>query len=278
MQKKVAKTFISMLPQKAVSKAVGKFTRSKKSKFLIKPYSKLYKINTQEMEKELTDYSSMTSFFTRKLKDTARPIDYHAASVLSPVDGTISAFGPIHKRSLIQSKGILYTVDKLIGDPALAKRYENGSFLTIYLSPSDYHRIHMPYNGQLQRCTYIPGRLFPVNAIGVEEVKGLFTKNERFISHFSSELGDFALVKVGAFIVGSVKVSYDHHISYKKPKLTHEQFDTSILFKKGEEIGLFEFGSTVILLFEHQYPFTSDIQVGNKITMGTKIMDVPEHH
>lgn len=271
MKNIIAKMIFGFLPQKLISKMIGSFARSKMSKFLIKPYSAIYKINLDEIEKPIDEYFSMTEFFTRKLKSGTRNIEKGERFILSPVDGTVSQFGEINNGSIIQAKGIDYTVNELIGDPVQSKRFSNGSFLTIYLSPSDYHRIHMPINGVLSGYSYIPGKLFPVNSIGVEGVDGLFTKNERLITFFDTEIKGISVVKVGAFIVGSVKVSYEHNIPYSSGKCYHERIENGPLFKKGDDLGLFEFGSTVILLFEEKLNFSNDIAIGCKIKMGSLI-------
>lgn len=270
MKNKTLKSLITIIPHKVISKAAGKFTNSRPSKILIKPYSKLYKINLNEIEKPINEYKNMTEFFTRKLSEGARNFNLQSNIVSSPVDGTVSEFGNINEGSLIQAKGINYTVENLIGDKKLASKYKNGSFITIYLSPKDYHRIHIPLDSKLMSYSYIRGRLFPVNSIGVKEVKGLFTKNERLISNFQYDNSHYSLVKVGAFIVGSVKVNYENNINYKE-KIFIEDIKEDIKFSKGDEIGKFEFGSTIILLFENKIDFSDNIKSGSKINLGEDI-------
>lgn len=177
MINQIAKQIIEILPQNAISRGVGVLGRSSISRYIIKPYSKIYKINLDEMEQSLDSYPNFTSFFTRKLKAEAREVVADPYTLSSPVDGKVAEYGDIKEGTLIQAKGIDYRVEQLIGcTKEEAERFDGGTFLTIYLSPSDYHRIHMPLSGAVTKATYLPGRLFPVNRIGVEHVSGLFTK------------------------------------------------------------------------------------------------------
>lgn len=262
------KTILTLLPQNAISRLVGQAGRSRASRRFIKPYISFFRINTEEIERPLADYPHLTAFFTRKLKQGARPISTHPDAVISPVDGKVAQVGAIHQGTLIQAKHINYTVEQLLGcSQEKAKRFEGGTFLTIYLSPRDYHRIHMPIDGELTHLTYVPGRLFPVNSIGVHHVQGLFTKNERIITYANTPAGEMALIKVGAFIVGSVKVGYgEHTTNVKGGRMYSRDLPDKPLYQKGEEVGLFEFGSTVILLFEKDR-----IVLDKKIVEGTDV-------
>ncbi|MDM5197162.1 archaetidylserine decarboxylase [Fictibacillus enclensis] len=255
----VLKHVIRLLPQNAISRTAGKWGHSSFSRHIIKPYSALYKIDKEEIEKPLEEYPTFTAFFTRKLKEDARPISSGIDTLVSPVDGKVAQFGTITEGALIQAKGINYTVEQLLGCTSeISDKYEGGTFLTIYLSPSDYHRIHMPLPGKLTKATYLPGRLFPVNRIGVEHVQGLFTKNERLITYADTPAGEMVLVKVGAFVVGSVRVPYGEHSTNVKNGRAYSTELPDVPFEKGEEVGLFEFGSTVVLLFEKDHIFLSD--------------------
>ncbi|MDM5336275.1 archaetidylserine decarboxylase [Fictibacillus enclensis] len=255
----VLKHVIRLLPQNAISRTAGKWGHSSFSRHIIKPYSALYKIDKEEIEKPLEEYPTFTAFFTRKLKEDARPISSGIDTLVSPVDGKVAQFGTITEGALIQAKGINYTVEQLLGCTSeISDKYEGGTFLTIYLSPSDYHRIHMPLPGKLTKATYLPGRLFPVNRIGVEHVQGLFTKNERLITYADTPAGEMALVKVGAFVVGSVRVPYGEHSTNVKNGRAYSTELPDVPFEKGEEVGLFEFGSTVVLLFEKDHILLSD--------------------
>lgn len=271
---KAAKMVLASLPQNHISRLAGKFARSKFSKKIVKRYAEHFKINVSEAEKNLEEYEHLTDFFIRKLKKGMRIIDSSSDSIVSPVDGTISEFGLIHNDTLIQAKGIDYTTTQLLGNSKMAERFRDGTFITIYLSPSDYHRIHVPLAGKGVSYTYIPGRLFPVNQIGVNNVKGLFARNERLISYLETDAGLVAMVKVGAFIVGSVKVNY-HEEATTNP--THRipvsrDINPMPFYEKGDEIGWFEFGSTVILLFEKdQMNLLPGLATGQKVKMGERI-------
>jgi phosphatidylserine decarboxylase len=268
------KTIITLLPQNAISRLIGRAGRSKVSRRLIKPYISIFNINTDEIEKPVEEYPHLTAFFTRKLKKGVRPVCEDPNTLISPVDGKVAQFGSIHKGTLIQAKNIDYTVEQLLGcSKEEAEQFEGGTFLTIYLSPRDYHRIHMPLEGDLTHLTYIPGRLFPVNRIGVHHVPGLFTKNERLITYARTSAGTMALVKVGAFIVGSVKVGYgEHTTNVKSGKMYSFTLPETVHYQKGDEVGLFEFGSTVILLFEKDKVMLDDrIQEGTFVRYGEQI-------
>lgn len=273
MMNSVLKQIIRLLPQNAISRTAGKLGHSSVSRHIIKPYSAIYKVNLHEMDKPISAYPSFTSFFTRTLKPEARPIATGPNTLVSPVDGKVAEFGTITEGKLIQAKGIHYTVDQLLGSTSeQSAKYEGGTFLTIYLSPRDYHRIHMPLPGKLTRATYLPGRLFPVNSIGVQHVHGLFTKNERLVTYADTPAGEMALVKVGAFVVGSVKVPYGEHTTNVKNGRAYSTNLPDLPYQKGEEVGLFEFGSTVVLLFEKGHvAFNERIQSGSDLKYGEAI-------
>jgi phosphatidylserine decarboxylase len=266
MKQRVARLVLTLLPQNKISSIVGRAGRSKLSKRYVQRYAKHFNINLSEIEKPIHEYAHLTEFFTRKLKEDARPICGDEREAISPVDGLITQMGRIEKGTIIQAKGISYPVQRLLADDSNSD-FENGHFMTIYLSPKDYHRIHMPITGEIYSSTYIPGRLFPVNDIGVNHVKGLFTKNERVVTFANTDYGKLAIVKVGAFIVGSVKVKYENKI--RKWKKIMKSALSPVTYEKGDEVGYFEFGSTVILLFEDRdFIFDSSLKVGTSVRMG----------
>ncbi|MBN2908689.1 phosphatidylserine decarboxylase [Polycladomyces sp. WAk] len=255
MKDRMLLTLLHALPKKTISRWMGRFARSPVSKRFIPYYIKRFDINLSEVEKPWEEYESLMEFFVRRLKPGARPVDPSPDTVVSPVDGTISQLGTITRDTLIQAKGLDYRLEDLLGgDRERAKQFENGTFVTIYLSPRDYHRIHAPIKGRIQGLTYIPGTLFPVNTFGVRTVRGLFVRNERLITYLTSPaLGTVAVIKVGATNVGSVKVTYDPEIVTNQPRqnqLEKKSYDPEPELEKGQELGRFEFGSTVILLFE----------------------------
>lgn len=227
----------------------------------------------KDVEKQLHEYHSLTEFFTRRLLPSARPVDDSFDSVISPVDGKIAQMGTITDGKLIQAKGVYFTVAELLADAKKQEVYEGGWFITIYLSPTDYHRIHTPIAGRPVKYTYIPGTLFPVNKIGVTHVPGLFAKNERVVTYFANPYGEMALVKVGATIVGSVVVEYGPvRTNVKNGKLAHQELHDTRVFDKGEECARFEFGSTVILLFPPGSIEPDErLQINQSIKMGERI-------
>lgn len=265
---------MTALPKKSLSRLVGRMAKSSFSKAFIPYYIKHYKIDADEAEKSIDEYASLTDFFIRKLKNGKRIIDTNNNSLVSPVDGVVSVFGDIENGTLIQAKGVYFTVNELLGnDESRAIKYNSGKFITIYLSPKDYHRIHSPLAGKIKGFTYVPGTLFPVNPFGVRAVKGLFAKNERLITYLDSKAGEVAVIKVGATIVGSVKVNYNEiTTNVSGNKIIQETLGDNQSVEKGEELGRFEFGSTVILLFEKdEIIFKEDLTPGQSVLMGSLI-------
>ncbi|WLD94035.1 archaetidylserine decarboxylase [Alkalihalobacillus sp. AL-G] len=265
--------FLRCLPQHQVSSLSGKITKAKLSKLAIKPYAKYYKIDLSSIEKPMRDYKNLNQFFTRKLKPESRPIDLNQDTIISPSDGLITQIGSIEDGSLIQAKGVCYSLKGLLAGHEQANLFQNGSYMTIYLSPRDYHRVHAPINGNVTEFSYIPGRLFPVNRLGVHSINGLYAKNERLITYMNTAAGKLAIVKVGAFIVGSVQVAYKEQVQrFHKGRQISQKLRSFPYFKKGDEIGHFEFGSTVIVLFENDLlELDPSINPGQFIKMGERI-------
>ena len=199
---------------------------------------------------DIASYKSFNEFFTRALKPGARPLA--AADLVCPVDGAISQFGAIEKDQIFQAKGHVYSTTALVGgDAALAARFENGHFATLYLSPKDYHRIHMPCDGRLLRMIHVPGDLFSVNPLTARGVPGLFARNERVVCVFDSARGPFVLTLVGATIVGSMATVWHGVVNPPRvAKLREWRYeDQQIALKQGAEMGRFLLGSTVVMLF-----------------------------
>lgn len=207
-----------------------------------------------EAEHPPEHYSSLGEFFLRNLRTGIRPL---GPGVVSPVDGRIDEHGTIEESTLVQAKGRYYALERLLKDDDLADRFEGGYFITIYLSPRDYHHIHAPLDAQVSACYYIPGTLWPVNAWSVGCIDELFCVNERLITLLETELGLVAVVKVGATNVGSISVTYDslrtngwNRLRGRLPGVTRRSYDPMPELKKGDRLGSFHLGSTVILLFE----------------------------
>ncbi len=224
----------------------------------------------EALNSDITSYSSFNEFFTRPLKPDARPLAND--DFICPVDGTLSQFGHIEQDQLFQAKGHYFSTTDLVGgDTTLAAQFNDGQFANIYLSPKDYHRIHMPCDGRLIRMIYIPGALFSVNPVTARGVPNLFARNERVVCVFESALGKFVLILVGATIVGSMATVWHGVVNPPRTDSIREWHYTSdpIHLKKGEEMGRFLLGSTVVLLFPAKnLAFNSAWQPGAGVRLG----------
>lgn len=243
-----------LLPKQALTQLAGRLAGAELGGFttrVIRWFAKRYQINMAEAANtDLASYRTFNLFFTRALREGARPIA--DVPYICPVDGAISQFGKIKQDQIFQAKGHHYSTTALVGgDAKLAARYQNGEFATIYLSPRDYHRIHMPCDGKLKRMIYVPGSLFSVNPATARGIPGLFARNERVVCVFDSPQGEFILTLVGATIVGSMATVWHGVVNPPRPGRIQEWHyeDQNIELKKGEEMGRFLLGSTVVLLF-----------------------------
>lgn len=225
----------------------------------------------QAQESSADGYATFNEFFTRALKPGLRTITRKAGGLISPVDGAVSATGTIRDERLLQAKGRDYSLAELVnGDREHIEHYRNGSFITLYLSPRDYHRVHMPADGELHYMAYVPGQLFSVNPAGVQHIDGLFARNERVITTFRTETGMLSVIFVGAVFVGSIETSWHGQVTPAvKRKYDCRYYEPGIVFTQGDEIGRFNMGSTVILLAE---PGRINWTVpGARVVMGQKI-------
>lgn len=270
-----------VLPHQALSKMMHYVTRSKFKPFkgaFIKGFSQLYNINLQEAEhNDSKGYNSFNAFFTRALKPNARQIDEAPNAIVSPVDGTVSEAGPIEAGQIVQAKGKTYSLEDLLaGNKQLASLFEGGDFATIYLSPSDYHRIHMPCTGKLQGMWHVPGRLFSVSPRTARAVPRLFARNERVINVFETEFGPMALIMVGAIFVSSMETVWHGEVNTKRFGAVKEwQYDGSLKIDKALEMGRFNMGSTVVLLFPPQAAeLTANMTPNQKLRLGERIAEM----
>jgi phosphatidylserine decarboxylase len=243
-----------LLPKQSLTSLAGRFAsqaRGNTTTSVIRWFVKKYQVNMAEaLNPDISSYATFNDFFTRALKPGARPLT--EAELICPVDGAISQFGDIKQDQIFQAKGHSYSTTALVGgDGTLAAKFQNGSFATIYLSPKDYHRIHMPCGGKLSRMIYVPGDLFSVNPTTARGVPGLFARNERVVCVFDSENGPFVLVLVGATIVGSMATTWHGQINPPRSADVREwrYDDVLISLKQGDEMGRFMLGSTVVMLF-----------------------------
>jgi len=266
-----------LLPRSAVSSAVGKVTRAplppSVHRMIMRTFAKHFRLDLEEAEHGFEGYPTFGDFFARKLKPGLRPIAAGASTLASPVDGAVSQIGYANEGRCIQAKGIEYPVGKLLGDEASAHLFLGGAFATLYLSPRDYHRIHAPLDGEILGYSYLPGEFWPVNPRSVRSLEALFCVNERLVTFLQTRAGLLALVAVGATCVSRIRASYDERIitHNQEPAKVH-RYERPIPVKKGDELGRFEMGSTVILLFEtNKVRWDESLVPEGKVRMGQKI-------
>lgn len=269
----------SILPQHTLSRLAGCLVESKQpviKGLLMKLFLRHYEVNLAEAESsDLAHYDNFQSLFTRRLKPGARPIAAGDTLLVSPVDGTISELGAIAHEQILQVKGRTYTVSELLAlEDKADNPFINGQFMTVYLAPKDYHRVHMPFAGQLQETVYVPGRLFSVNEKSVQTIPRLFARNERLVCYFDSPHGPFAVIFVAAMLVAGIHTAFAGRITpnrHKDTVLTDYQ-QQAIAFTKGAELGYFCYGSTVILLFpENKLAWDASLKAGQSLRMGQAI-------
>lgn len=246
----------NLIPQHLLSRLLGKLADAHLG-FLthigIKKFISHYRVDMTEAKiSDLAEFKSFNDFFTRELKSGARSIFVDENAIISPVDGCVSECGTIQKDQLLQAKGIYYSLKDLCGGDTVCQSFENGAFLTAYLAPKDYHRFHMPLGGKLLKMIYVPGKLFSVNQSSVKNVPGLFAKNERVICIFETAIGKIAYIAVGAMIVASIVMKWHGIVAPQRSNEVIEwnYADKNIVMKRGDEVGHFQLGSTVILLCE----------------------------
>lgn len=246
--------------------------------FLIRRFINIYKVNIEEVLLPVPDgFETFNAFFIRELADDVRSITKDSGAIASPVDGTVSAAGVIEKESIFQAKGLRYSLtDLLATDTIEAQGYVNGAFATIYLAPHNYHRVHAPLDGELVAARYVPGDLFSVNEATVARLPGLFVRNERLICHLKTNIGPMALIFVGAMNVGSITTAWTGEIRPRKTGVVEQidirEIDGDLSFDKGDGIGWFNMGSTVILLCPPRSTNDfSDLVAGQSVQMGEEI-------
>lgn len=266
-----------LIPQHALSVLMHRLTRSEVKWFknsFIRFITAKYKVNIDEAaQTDLAFFPSFNAFFTRELRAGVRPIAEGEAVITSPVDGVVSQIGNVVQGQIVQAKGREYSVLELLGgDESLAQQFDQGQFATIYLSPKDYHRIHMPLTGTLRKMIYIPGKLFSVNPRTARTVPKLFARNERVVTVFDTEQGPIVMVLVGAIFVGSMETVWSGQITPpygQKIQYWEYEGEQAIMLQKGEEMGRFNMGSTVVMLLplESQL-FKQELDAGVAIQLG----------
>ena len=266
-----------LLPQHTLSRLLGKLASCENTRlknFLIAKAIDRYGIDLSEaISSNIEEYSSFNDFFTRHLRPGARPIDSGVNSLVSPADGAISQLGKIEQGRIFQAKGHDFSVQTLLGLPLdQTARFDNGSFVTVYLSPRDYHRVHMPYPGSLVETLYVPGQLFSVNDTTAQHIPGLFARNERLVCLFETDRGLMAVVLVGAIFVAGIGTVWQEH--YVPGQIHHERFANPQPFQRGQELGLFRFGSTAVVALENPIGFSKAFGHGTTVRMGEELGDL----
>lgn len=268
-----------IMPKHTVSRLTGRLAECRIPAIknaLIRAFIRRYGVDMTDAEiQDITAFAHFNDFFTRALRDGSRPVCDQPASIACPADGCISEIGSIELGSVMQAKGHRYSLSSLLaGDEALCQSLHNGSFATIYLAPHDYHRVHMPIDGTLQKMTYVPGQLFSVNQATANRIPGLFARNERLICEFAGPTGPFVMILVGALVVAGIDTVWAGEVAPMRPRLqtTDYRQTTEITLKKGDEMGRFKLGSTVILLFpQGKVSWDAELANGSPTRMGESI-------
>ncbi|XHF86697.1 archaetidylserine decarboxylase [Vibrio sp. HN007] len=266
-------------PKHTITRLAGLLAEAKLGSFttaIIRLFIKQYKINMDEaLHSNPAYFKSFNDFFVRELQENARPIEEGEQTIVHPADARVSQFGPIQNGRLIQAKKHDFSAQELLGgDYELYKEFEDGEFATLYLSPSDYHRVHMPCDGTLRQMIYVPGELYSVNPLTTEHVPGLFAKNERVVCIFDTEFGPMAHILVGATIVGSIEVVWSGTITPPRGNTVYRwdypsEGNKAVVLKKGDEMGRFKLGSTVINMFaKGKVTFDKSMANGEKTVLG----------
>lgn len=262
-----------VVPQHQLSRVVGKVAASENpivKNIVIQAFKSKYDIDLSIAEQtNPLQYKSFNEFFTRALKQGTRQVDTHLNSIVCPADGAISQIGQITDGEVFQAKGQSFSVEQLVGDPQLAAPFKQGQFATVYLSPRDYHRVHMPFTGTLTETLYVPGELFSVNQVTAENVPNLFARNERMVCLFDTEIGRMAVVLVGAMIVAGIETVATGKV---KPNGRLDLQQHQLELQKGAELGRFYLGSTAIILFEpNTMAWDAQFKAESTVIMGERL-------
>jgi phosphatidylserine decarboxylase len=269
-----------LAPQHLISRAAGWLAESRNPRIkntFIRQFVEQYHVDmSQAVEEDPTTYASFNDFFTRRLKDGMRPICANDLAIACPADGAISQLGTITQGRIFQAKGQSYSVTELLGgDATKAAAFSEGEFATVYLSPRDYHRVHMPFSGRLTSMTHVPGDLFSVNTATAEEVPRLFARNERVVCHFQTSFGPMVVVLVGAMIVASIETVWAGLVTPVKRRIRTTDYDgapAEIYLNKGDEMGRFLLGSTAIVLFpKNTVRWNQNLTTTSPVLMGQEM-------
>jgi phosphatidylserine decarboxylase len=273
-------TFLALMrlvPKSTLSRAVGTLTRLPAPRSVhraaMRAFVRAYGVDMSEAERDLGGYGRFSDFFSRGLRPGARPVDTDPRAVVSPVDGLVSQAGILDRGACLQAKGIQFPVDRLLDDADLAARFAlGGAYATLYLSPRDYHRVHAPVSGEVVASRYVRGEFWPVNPATVRNRDALFCVNERLVTVLDTDLGRCAVVKVGATCVGRIRAAYDDRLTHAGQAVGLRTYHPPKPVQRGDELGRFEMGSTVILLFEPGRVVWDDwLVAGATLRMGQRI-------
>ncbi len=267
----------TLLPQQFLCTLIGKIADCETpwvKNMVIGTFLRFYPVNLSEcLRTEPSEYRSFNDFFTRKLRPGARPISAGSHDLVSPADGSYSCLGNIEQSTLLQAKGHRYQLAELLVDEELARRYENGQYATIYLAPTNYHRVHLPFEGELVSLRYVPGRQFSVNRTSTQQIPNIYARNERLIANFNTQHGNYCLVMVGALLVAGISTQ----VTGRLPRLAESTVialntNSKLSFSRGDEFGAFHMGSTVILLTESgRSRWQDSAREGYPVRLGEKI-------
>lgn len=275
------KVMIQYLLPKQLLTAIFGWLANKKlgivTTWMIKGFIKLYSIDMDDAKySKAESYRTFNDFFARELEDDARPIDDSDNSIVMPADGIISQFGTIQDNLLLQAKGHVYTLESLVAcNSEMTKFFKNGSYITTYLAPSNYHRVHTPCKGTLREMIYVPGSLYSVNKATTETISNIFARNERVICLFETEFGPVAQILVGATIVGSIETKWEGIITPPRDGIMKRwTYANDVQVEKGEDMGCFKLGSTVITLFaSNVVQFLPNLKIGSVVRVGEKMAE-----
>lgn len=279
--------FQYLLPHHLLSRGVGVLAQNHLlRKLFIRAFIKRYKVDLSQAKiQEIEKFENFNAFFTRELQAGARPLADAQGAILCPADGAVSQLGNITDGNLLQAKGRYYSCESLLaGDAQMAELFQTGKFATIYLSPRDYHRVHMPMAGVLKKTIYVPGRLFSVNQTTVDSVPNLFARNERLICLFDTEVGPMAVILVGAMIVAGIDTVWAGEVCPTTGKREIQETDytnqaPAVELPLGGELGRFRLGSTAIVLFPHgTIKFESSLEATSSVAMGQLLGQVVSAH
>ncbi|AFT67550.1 archaetidylserine decarboxylase [Cycloclasticus sp. P1] len=270
-----------ILPKHSLSALMHKLARCKTpwvKQFIINTVIKQFGVNMSEAaQPDPEAYESFNAFFTRQLREDARPLEHDDTTIASPVDGTISQMGSIENGELFQAKGKSFNLSALLGNDSLSSEFEDGQFTTVYLSPKDYHRIHFPVDGTLKKMVHVPGELFSVNQTTVEAIDELFARNERVIAFFDTPAGPMAMVMVGAIFVSSIEtVWYGEVTPPRHNQIRQWQYsDNKQQYKKNDEMARFNMGSTIVMLYgKDKITWAENLAAGDAVQYGQVIAKI----